>query len=272
MIRRTVLAATALASLTAGAAALAQAPASPPSAAPMASPLPAFPPGWVRGYLDGEALASVARLPPPPAEAGPDRAAYEATRSLKSGPRWAMAEADVPLDLETPGRVFACALGRPLPAEAATLLNRMKTDAGLATDPAKRLYARKRPYVGEAQPRTCTAMGEREATRSYPSGHAAIGWAWSLVLAELAPERAEPILARGRAFGESRAVCGVHYLSDVAAGRDVAAATVARLHADPAFRADLEKARTAMAKTPAALATPACEAEAKTVAMPLNGT
>jgi acid phosphatase (class A) len=31
-----------------------------------------------------------------------------------------------------------------------------------------------------------------------------------LILAELAPERATPILNRGRAYGESRVVCGVH--------------------------------------------------------------
>jgi acid phosphatase (class A) len=236
----------------------------------MAAPAPALPPGFVAGYLNADALRSVSRVPPPPIEAGPDRAAYEATRALRGSPRWTLAAADVPLDAGAAGRVFACALGRPLPAEAAAVLERVKTDAGVATDPAKRLYARKRPFAGEAQPRTCTVMTEREATRSYPSGHAAIGWAWALVLAELAPERADAILARGRAFGESRTVCGVHYLSDVAAGRDVAAATVARLHAEPQFRADMERARAALARTPAVPPTTACEAESKLVLDPLQ--
>lgn len=114
-------------------------------------------------------------------------------------------------------------------------------------------------------------MSEREATRSYPSGHAAIGWAWGLVLAELAPERAPALLARGRAFGESRAVCGLHHPSDVAAGRDIAAGVVARLHADPVFRADMERARSAMAAAPApASPAPACAVEAALLAEPLG--
>jgi acid phosphatase (class A) len=46
---------------------------------------------------------------------------------------------------------------------------------------------------------------------SYPSGHTAIGLAWALILCELFPENANLILDRGRAFGESRVVCNVHW-------------------------------------------------------------
>jgi membrane-associated phospholipid phosphatase len=35
---------------------------------------------------------------------------------------------------------------------------------------------------------------------SYPSGHSAAGWAWALVLAEVAPVRAEAILERAAAL------------------------------------------------------------------------
>jgi acid phosphatase (class A) len=83
---------------------------------------------------------------------------------------------------------------------------------------------------------------------SYPSGHAATGWAWALVLAELEPERADALLKRGMSFGESRIVCRVHFASDVEAGRLVGAAVVARLHRNPAFLADLKQARVELAK------------------------
>lgn len=67
--------------------------------------------------------------------------------------------------------------------------------------------------------------------------------AFSPILTELAPDRAEEILARGRAFGESRNVCNVHWYSDVVAGRLVGAAAVAKLHANEQFREAMDAAR-----------------------------
>jgi acid phosphatase (class A) len=131
------------------------------------------------------------------------------------------------------------------------LLRRTLTDAGLAPYAAKNAYQRERPFMVNGEP-TCTPDDE-EALRkdgSYPSGHTAIGWGWALILSELSPDRAEPILARGRAFGESRNVCNVHWHSDVVAGRLAGAAAVARLHANDEFlaalaaaRADIDRAR-----------------------------
>jgi acid phosphatase (class A) len=43
-------------------------------------------------------------------------------------------------------------------------------------------------------------------------------------------------------------VCNVHWQSDVNEGRFMGAATVARLHANPNFGADLEMARKEVAK------------------------
>ena len=104
---------------------------------------------------------------------------------------------------------------------------------------------------------------------SYPSGHASIGWAWALTLAELAPDREDAIFARGLAFAQSRIVCGVHWQSDVEAARIIGAATVSRLHADPVFvaqmaaaRKEIEAARTARATSPLD-----CAAEAHALAI-----
>jgi acid phosphatase (class A) len=77
----------------------------------------------------------------------------------------------------------------------------------------------------------------------YPSGHSSIGWAWAEVLAEIAPGRLDKILERGRAFGESRIICSVHWATDVIGGRTIAAPTVVRLHADPEFLADVHAAK-----------------------------
>ena len=74
--------------------------------------------------------------------------------------------------------------------------------------------------------------GERamlEKDGSYPSGHSAIGMAWSLLLTEISPAQTDAILARGRSFALSRMVCNAHWHSDTIQGRYVGAYTVARL-------------------------------------------
>jgi acid phosphatase (class A) len=117
----------------------------------------------------------------------------------------------------------------------------------------------------------CATDAEREMLAndgSYPSGHAAVGWAWALILTELAPDRADAILARGREFAQSRVVCNVHWQSDVLEGRAIGAAAVARLHADAAFQADLAAAREELAAVRAKALPPSrdCAAEASALA------
>ena len=64
-----------------------------------------------------------------------------------------------------------------------------------------------------------------------------------MVLSEINPDRINDILQRGYQMGESRVICGYHFQSDVDAGRITGAGVVARLHADPGFNAQLEKAK-----------------------------
>lgn len=76
------------------------------------------------------------------------------------------------------------------------------------------------------------------------------------------------ILARGRAFGESRVVCNVHWYSDVVAGRFMGAAAVARLHGDPIFLAEVEAAKAEFAALQAKGVGPArdCDLEEEVLA------
>ncbi|NBB16733.1 phosphatase PAP2 family protein [Caulobacter sp. SLTY] len=214
------------------------------------------------GYLTAEQLPdSVAILSAPPADgseaAKADRAAFEASRSLAGSPRWAQAIEDVELFGPKAHRSFACAAGKAITPEATPVLSRMLgklvIDAGGSTNKAKAKYSRTRPLIGHDDAPICVPREEWMKTNgSYPSGHAAAGWAWGLVLTELVPERATQITLRAREFGDSRWICGVHFPSDVEAGRIMAAATVARLHAEPGFVADLATAKAELAKAPPA--------------------
>jgi acid phosphatase (class A) len=140
---------------------------------------------------------------------------------------------------------------------------------GRSVRPTKVKYQRARPFtVNGSPPCTPELDGALRADGSYPSGHSAIGWGWALALAEAAPDRADQVLARGRAFGQSRVVCNVHWLSDAEEGRVMAAGVVARLHADETFRADLAAAKAELAKVRAAGSKPArnCATEAAQLA------
>jgi acid phosphatase (class A) len=218
-------------------------------------------------------------IAPPPAKGSAadkeDRALFKATRKLEGGARWALATQDANLSMpQAADNAFSCALGAPINAadtpKLSALMLRTLIIAGGATGAPKKLYQRARPFTVYRHAHICAPLRDIKSP-SYPSGHAAAGWGWALVLAEVAPERAPEILARGRAFGESRIVCGVHWRSDVAAGREIGAGAIAAAHADPQFRAEIEAAKAELAEVRARGLTPAadCKAEAAALATPI---
>ena len=235
--------------------------------------------GYLNGYLQRKQLPdSLALLPPPPAQGSAQQAAdldtYKRTRALRDTPRWALATKDANLKFPAAASTFECALQIPISQQATPnlnmLLRRTLLDAGLATYAAKDKYQRQRPFVVEKES-TCTPAEEAMLSKdgSYPSGHASLGWAWTLVLVQAAPQRMDAILQRGYAFGQSRVICGVHWQSDVEAGRLIGAATVARLQTDDTFTAQVALAREEIAQAQAKGLKPGsdCAAEAAALAI-----
>lgn len=234
----------------------------------------------LKGYLRQDELPdSLALLPAPPAEGSlalaADGEAFRALTALRDGPRGALATRDANLHFPQAASAFSCALGIDISEQATPNLNRLLrrtlTDAGLSTRKAKGAYQRTRPFVVFHVP-TCTPADEEYLRQdgSYPSGHSALGWAWALVLAEAAPDRANALLQRGRAYAQSRGVCGVHWKSDIEAGRLVGAATVARLHDKVPFMAQMAAARHEIVQARARGQVPAaadCAAEAAAMAL-----
>jgi len=213
--------------------------------------------GLLAGYLeDKESPDSLALIPPPPA---PGSAAFaldedvaRRTFALRGTPRFTLALADFDLSFPHAAGTFSCVLNAPVTQQDTPhlylLLRRTLTDVGFSTYAAKNHYNRQRPFVLNKEP-ICAPENKSwlEKDGSYPSGHTAVGWAWALILTEISPRQTDAILARGKAFGESRNVCNHHWYSDVDWGRFMGAATVARLHANPAFHADMEAARAELA-------------------------
>ena len=209
--------------------------------------------GYLNGYLKRDQYPdSLALLPAPPAEgsvqAKSDLEYHQAGKKLRATSRGDLAAKDSVLKYPAFAQTFSCALDVQMGTDATPHLNmlirRSWIDAGLATYGAKNLYQRKRPFV-VLHEGTCVPKDEAKLAKdgSYPSGHSALGWGVGLILASIAPERGKELLDRGYQFGQSRMVCGVHWQSDVDAGRLIGSATFARLQSDPVYAAQAKLAQ-----------------------------
>ncbi len=218
--------------------------------------------------LEASAFDILRVLPPAPragdARDRADRAIFRKTRRLVGTPRWALAINDVGLEPADMLRDFSCSVGVTLTPGNAPRTVALVAQATGAVGPsigrAKDFYARPRPYRID-RGAICQPASELKPNADYPSGHTTLGWMWATLLAELAPDRATDILARGRAFGESRIVCGVHSASAVEAGRTTAAAALTPLSGDDEFRSNFAAARAELASLRADGRTPRADAE-----------
>lgn len=233
-----------------------------PTTAAAASPeweKPAISHKDVKPYVD-PALIAMPVLAPPPVEGSPEDAddvAAVMRRQAETGEaRWAVAQEDSDWLYDRFAEVFGAPITRDRTPILVNLLNRSVRQTGKPVFEAKDVYKRARPYQRLQLARVCgkgaaPAPDPDAAKRtSYPSGHSSYGWTTALVLAQVSPEKSGAILQRGREYGESRVICGMHFPSDIEAGRTVATAVAARLAASPEFRRDLACAREEVAGGP----------------------
>ena len=216
----------------------------------LASPVHAARSKSVSGYLAGQKLDLRQSIPSPPRldslDEAHDRAIFRDGRPPVASVRWTMAVADADETIPAMLHDFSSAVGIELSPDRqpalARLLGRMRLDTAATADILKAAYRRPRPFLLDPGP-VCQDRTMLARSYDYPSGHTVWGTAVALVLAELRPDRATWILARGQDYGESRIICGAHSLSAVRAGRQAAAGLVAVLHGSARFREDLEQAR-----------------------------
>ncbi|HEY8965807.1 MAG TPA: phosphatase PAP2 family protein, partial [Candidatus Methylacidiphilales bacterium] len=164
------------------------------------------------------------------------------------------AEADLKVE------AFAPVLGpwfdtkNPNLALTANLLKKATHDAKIAYNTAKDAYARPRPPLIDSRIVPCIDLPKSAA---FPSGHTTVAVSWSLVLAELAPDLRKQLLARGEQIGYDREVAGVHYPTDVEAGKKLGAELGRRFLLNPEFQTELAKAKAEFAEARKAATAPA---------------
>ena len=156
------------------------------------------------GYVAPEDMPDSLILVPPPPSPGSAAQALDtdiaaSKEALQDTARFDLARRDANLEFPEVTNAFACALGARITAEdmprLQQLMLRALVDAGSSTYRAKNAYDRSRPFTQNGNA-ICTP-DQKEFLRndgSYPSGHTAIGWAWAMILAEIAPERATALL------------------------------------------------------------------------------
>jgi acid phosphatase (class A) len=112
-------------------------------------------------------------------------------------------------------------------------------DEGIHASVAKNEWKRPRPFAVDSTIQPC-GPGKSPA---YPSGHATRGYLLGVVLGAAIPEKRDAILERSADYGQSRMICGVHYRSDVEAGKLVGMALASVMLALPQVQQELAAVR-----------------------------
>jgi acid phosphatase (class A) len=230
--------------------------------APQAMTVQAAPATPLPGYVADRPLLSLLRLLPPPPDAGSSEAKadhylYRDSRRGIGGPEWRKAQGQLGIGSAEYQKAVACAVGATINYKATpatmTLLIRAGADLSRAVTAAKDHYKRPRPFTtdrGKACDPESAVDGGKRLGFAYPSGHAGVGWLWGLILADVRAERSAEVLKFGKATGDLRIACRVHWASDVTGGRLLATALYQQIADAADYKADLLKAKAELTLAP----------------------
>lgn len=210
-------------------------------------------------YFDSDELPNAVKWLPAPPEPNSTQFAYDLTQYMwGKGERLNEERAQQAIDhgvtdISDMAKQFSVPFGMEISQEKTPcifhVLYRGVLTVRLCATKPKTAITRLRPYVRYNEP---TLIPDDEETLrengSYPSGHSIRGWAMTLLLCEINPAAQDDILALGYQWGQSRAIAGYHWQSDIDAGRLLASAGYARLHTHEQFLADMAAARAEFAQ------------------------
>ena len=182
-------------------------------------------------------------LPPPPADDSAatkaELAAFHVFEGKRSQEEASRAIAD---NEETLQRFFG-GMGISLDVKSLPLTDllfrRLANTAGRVVHPAKVAFGRSRPP--EIDP-SIVPLIKVPRSGAYPSGHATFGALTGQVLARMLPEWASILKARADEYGLSRYIAGVHFLTDIEAGKQAAVLIEAALLKNADFQQALKLA------------------------------
>lgn len=198
-------------------------------------------------FLNGDVNTFAASFDPPTAPDSPaTRTELDALLAIQAARTRDQTES-ARADRKTEIYQFYAVLGLPPEhsselREVRRLAERVEDDVRVHVRAVKERFRRLRPY--EIEPRLEPCIGDVRGDLSYPSGHAAYGYAMADLLSRMVPERRQDLEARADEFARQRMMCGVHFRSDLEAGRLAAMRLLDEIAATPEFAAELHRATT----------------------------
>ncbi|PZM11345.1 acid phosphatase [Rhizobium tubonense] len=119
--------------------------------------------------------------------------------------------------------------------------DRIVETEGAVVDPAKDVWKRPRPHLYSDLVKPIVPLSK---SGSYPSGHTTLGTLMGIVLSNMLPEKKAPIMTRAWEYGHNRIVGGIHYATDIEAGRISGTVIAQTIMTHDDYKAEYEAAKT----------------------------
>jgi acid phosphatase (class A) len=123
---------------------------------------------------------------------------------------------------------------------AAQFFQHVYANGNAATVAAKSYFKRQRPFVIDPDIKIIVVQAP---DFSYPSNHSTFGYEAGILLAAMVPEKAVALFARAADYAHNRVVAGVHFPTDIEAGRIAGSVIDNALLHNTRFMADFERAK-----------------------------
>ncbi len=134
-----------------------------------------------------------------------------------------------------------------LPVSAA-IFAQIAEDRYAISSKGKKIWQRPRPPLLDPRIHACIHLPHSD---SYPSGHATMAYVWADLLAEMFPEKRDALRERAELIAWTRVIGGVHYPSDITAGRMLGDRLAQEFLKIPALQAALQDIRQEAARAAA---------------------
>jgi acid phosphatase (class A) len=188
-------------------------------------------------FVDLANFDFAALVPPPPAAgsiaADADLAAVRQAQAWRTPDQMAWAKVVERDDAFNHASVLGAWFAREKLPLTAAFFQALGDDLRAVDAAAKKPFLRPRPMAVDPTLKPCVAL---PASTSYPSGSALQAFVWAELLADALPENRVALFERAERAGWGRVIGGVHFPSDLVAGRRLVTPFLEQCRKSAAFR------------------------------------